>query len=125
LLTLSILCQIENYEQFWGMNQRLVSNDGAMARNLPVRIYLPENCPVIQDLVSPLDEHGRPRTLRQILHAAVPDLFPLVVVDARSSSPVASVLIHGIRPSLETNVIWAAQTMVYPDNFLHLVVVLE
>ncbi|KAF9546142.1 autophagy protein 5 [Mortierella hygrophila] len=115
----------KSYDQFWGMNQRLVSNDGTMARNLPVRIYLPENCPVIQDLVSPLDEYGGPRTLRQILHAAVPDLFPLVVVDAGLSSPVASVLIHGVRPSLETDAIWAAQTMAYPDNFLHLVVVLE
>ncbi|KAG0379684.1 autophagy protein 5 [Mortierella sp. AD032] len=46
----------KSYEQFWGMNQRLVSNDGATARSLPVRIYLPENCPVIQDLVPPIDE---------------------------------------------------------------------
>ncbi|KAG0304912.1 autophagy protein 5 [Linnemannia gamsii] len=48
----------KSYDQFWGMNQRLVSNDGALARHLPVRIYLPENCPVIQDLVSPQDEDG-------------------------------------------------------------------
>ncbi|KAF9908085.1 autophagy protein 5 [Linnemannia zychae] len=112
----------KSYDQFWGMNQRLVSNDGAMARNLPVRIYLPENCPVIQDLISPIDEQGHPRTLRQVLHAAVPDLFPLEHNEL-NSAPVASVLIHGVSPSLETDASWAAQTMAYPDNFLHLVVV--
>ncbi|KAG0289594.1 autophagy protein 5 [Linnemannia gamsii] len=113
----------KSYDQFWGMNQRLVSNDGVLARHLPVRIYLPENCPVIQDLVSPLDEDGRPRTLRQILHSAVPDLFPLDVNSGLTTT--ARVLIHGVKPSLETDVCWAAQSMAYPDNFLHLVVVLD
>jgi hypothetical protein len=50
---------IDDYDKFWGMNQRLTLNDGTMARNLPVRIYLPENCPVIQEPMSPVDENGQ------------------------------------------------------------------
>ncbi|KAF9099824.1 autophagy protein 5 [Mortierella sp. GBA35] len=115
----------KSYEQFWEMNQKLVSNEGAVARHLPIRIYLPENCPVIQELVSPFDEHDQPRTLRQILHAAVPDLFPLKDDPGSTPTTRASVLIHGIKPSLDTDASWAAQTMAYPDNFLHLVVVID
>ncbi|KAG0100201.1 autophagy protein 5 [Podila epicladia] len=108
---------------------RLTLNDGTMARNLPVRIYLPENCPVIQEPMSPVDENGQqaklrdgqPKTLRQILNAVLPDLFPLV----ETGPPVASAMVHGIIPSLETSAIWASQNMSYPDNFLHLVVIFK
>lgn len=40
------------------MNHKLMLNDGVIARNLPIRIYLPENCPVIQEAVSPVDDKG-------------------------------------------------------------------
>ncbi|KAF8929480.1 autophagy protein 5 [Dissophora ornata] len=109
------------YDLFWGMNQKLVLNDGTIARNLPIRIYLPENCPVVQEPVSPMDEQDQPRTLRQILNIALPDLFPLESSDSRQDA--ASVMIHGITPSLDVNALWFAQNMAYPDNFLHLVIV--
>jgi autophagy-related protein 5 len=51
---------IDNYDRFWGMNYKLMQNDGVMARNLPIRIYLPESCPVIQEPVSPIDDRGKP-----------------------------------------------------------------
>ena len=51
---------IDNYDRFWGMNYKLMQNDGVMARNIPIRIYLPENCPVIQEPVSPIDDKGNP-----------------------------------------------------------------
>ncbi|KAI8602890.1 autophagy protein Apg5-domain-containing protein [Dissophora ornata] len=110
-----------SYDLFWGMNQKLVLNDGTIARNLPIRIYLPENCPVVQEPVSPMDEQDQPRTLRQILNIALPDLFPLESSDSRQDA--ASVMIHGITPSLDVNALWFAQNMAYPDNFLHLVIV--
>ncbi|KAG0367327.1 autophagy protein 5 [Gamsiella multidivaricata] len=112
----------KSYDLFWGMNQKLVSNDGAATKFLPIRIYLPENCPVIQNPVSPMDEQGQPRTLRQILNIALPDLFPLGSDDDHAG---ASVMIHGIKPSLDVNAVWFAQNMAYPDNFLHLVVILH
>ncbi|KAF9391962.1 autophagy protein 5 [Podila verticillata] len=110
-----------DYDKFWGMNQRLTLNDGTMARNLPVRIYLPENCPVIQEPMSPVDENGQPKTLRQVLNVVLPDLFPLV----ETGPPVAAAMVHGIIPSLETSAIWASQNMSYPDNFLHLVIIFK
>ncbi|KAG0249400.1 autophagy protein 5 [Mortierella polycephala] len=110
----------KNYDLFWSMNQKLVLNDGILARHLPIRIYLPDNCPVIQDLVCPMDEDDQPKTLRHILNAVLPDLFPL---DDRNGSPVAEVIIHGIKPNMDMSVLWAAQNMAYPDNFLHLVIV--
>ncbi|KAG9325350.1 hypothetical protein KVV02_004125 [Mortierella alpina] len=110
-----------DYDRFWGMNHKLMLNDGVMARSLPIRIYLPENCPVIQDPVSPVDENDRPKTLRQVLHSSLPDLFPLV----ETGTPVASAMVHGVIPSLDTSAIWASQNMSYPDNFLHLVIIIN
>ncbi|KAF9346577.1 autophagy protein 5 [Mortierella sp. AD094] len=113
----------KSYDLFWGMNQKLALNDGTMARYLPVRIYLPENCPVVQEPVSPVDDEGQPRTLRQILNIALPDLFPLEETPGQPAR--ASVIIHGIVPSLDASAVWFAQTMAYPDNFLHLVVIIN
>jgi autophagy-related protein 5 len=45
------------------MNYKLMHNDGGMARNLPIRIYLPENCPVIQEPASPIDDKGTVHTV--------------------------------------------------------------
>lgn len=56
---------VDNYDRFWGMNYKLMQNDGVMARNLPIRIYLPENCPVIQEPVSPIDDKGKPHIPRK------------------------------------------------------------
>ncbi|KAG0285041.1 autophagy protein 5, partial [Dissophora globulifera] len=109
-----------NYDKFWGINHKLTTNDNVVARHLPVRIYMPENCPVIQDLVPSVDENNQHRTLRQVLNQSLPDIFPLV----ETGAPVATAMIHGIIPSLDTSVIWASQNMSYPDNFLHLVVII-
>ena len=68
---------------------------------------------ILTGCLSPLDQ---PRTLRQILHLALPDLFPL------NTPPAAQVIIHGITPNLDTSALWLAQNMAYPDNFLHVVV---
>lgn len=66
---------------------------------------------------------GQPRTLRQILNIALPDLFPLEETPEHLTR--VSVVIHGVVPSLDVNVVWFAQNMAYPDNFLHLVVVIK
>ncbi|KAG0053037.1 autophagy protein 5 [Gryganskiella cystojenkinii] len=113
-----------DYNQFWDVNHRLVLNDGAAPRHLPVRIYLPGNCPVIQEPVIPLDEQDTPRTLGQILNDALPALFPLNC-DNATPRPSAGALIHGIRPSLDTSILWASQNLAYADNFLHLVIIIN
>ncbi|KAF9580039.1 autophagy protein 5 [Lunasporangiospora selenospora] len=114
--------QSNNYDQFWSMNHKLLANEGTIAKSLPVRIYLPDNCPIIQEPVSPLDNDGQPRTLGQILHMAVPDLFPL---DDGESPTAATALIHGVVPDLSASALWIAQNLSYPDTFLHIVIVLH
>ncbi|CAG8758506.1 14056_t:CDS:2, partial [Cetraspora pellucida] len=47
----------ENYDRFWSVNYRLVINDGQIPKHIPIRIYLPDNCPVIQEPISPVDEN--------------------------------------------------------------------
>ncbi|KAG0246440.1 autophagy protein 5 [Mortierella sp. GBA43] len=90
-----------DYDRFWEMNHKLIMNDGAMAKSVPIRIYLPENCPIIQEPVSPIDEK------------------------IETGSPVASAMIHGIIPSLDMSAVWVSQNMSYPDNFLHLVIIIN
>jgi len=63
----------------------------------------------------------QPRTLRQVLHQSLPDLFPLV----ETGPPVAAAMIHGIIPGLDMSAIWVSQNMSYPDNFLHLVIIIK
>ncbi|CAJ0766859.1 17047_t:CDS:2 [Entrophospora sp. SA101] len=71
----------KDYDKFWSVNYRLVINDGQVPRHIPLRIYLPDNCPVIQEAISPLNEDDIP-------------------------------------------IVWASQNLCYPDNFLHIVVLL-
>ncbi|KAF9978251.1 autophagy protein 5 [Actinomortierella ambigua] len=63
---------------------------------------------------------NQPRSLRQVLNVALPDLFPLD--QDPSTPPPATAMVHGVTPSLDTGAVWASQNMSYPDNFLHIVV---
>nr|CAG8630470.1 8477_t:CDS:2 [Entrophospora candida]CAG8637908.1 9165_t:CDS:2 [Entrophospora candida] len=115
----------KDYDKFWSMNYRLVINDGQVPRHIPLRIYLPGDYPVIQESISPLSENGNQLTLGNVLHQILPDFFP-------SSSPpplsnensFAAPIIHGIIPQLDIPIVWASQNLCYPDNFLHIVVLL-
>ncbi|CAH1764587.1 7599_t:CDS:2, partial [Entrophospora sp. SA101] len=80
---------------------------------------------IIQESISPLSENGNQLTLGNVLHQILPDFFP-------SSSPpplsnensFAAPIIHGIIPQLDIPIVWASQNLCYPDNFLHIVVLL-
>lgn len=111
----------ENYDRFWSVNYRLVINDGQSPRHIPLRIYLPDNCPVIQEPIAPLDENGNPLTLGEVLHQILPDLFPSPLP---TENAFAAPVIHGVIPQLNIPIIWASQNLCYPDNFLHIVVLL-
>ncbi|CAG8526207.1 3772_t:CDS:2 [Ambispora leptoticha] len=102
-----------------------------MPRHIPLRIYLPENCPVIQEPVTPVDENGilssqfllrNQLTLGDVLHQILPDLFPSPVASENNST--AAPVIHGVIPQLEMPIVWASQNLCYPDNFLHIVVLM-
>ncbi|CAG8609105.1 10404_t:CDS:2 [Ambispora gerdemannii] len=122
LINCNQIYRTENYERFWSVNYRLVINDGQMPRHIPLRIYLPENCPVIQEPVTPVDENGNQLTLGDVLHQILPDLFPSPVAGENNST--AAPVIHGVIPQLEMPIVWASQNLCYPDNFLHIVVLM-
>jgi autophagy-related protein 5 len=111
-----------DYDRFWSINYRLVMNDGQVPRHIPLRIYLPDNCPLIQEPISPLSEDGKVLSLGAVLHRVLPDLFPSPTTN--DSSTDAAPVIHGVIASLAVPIVEASQNLCYPDNFLHIVVLL-
>ncbi|KAL1914791.1 uncharacterized protein VTP21DRAFT_7883 [Calcarisporiella thermophila] len=109
-----------SYERFWSINQRLSPADAPQTRYIPLRVYLPDASVVIQEPLSPFDEDGSLLTLWDALHRLLPDLFP-----DKKAKPCALPVVHGVIPQMEMPLIWAAQQLSYPDNFLHIVILLK
>ncbi|RKP04805.1 autophagy protein Apg5-domain-containing protein [Thamnocephalis sphaerospora] len=96
------------------------SHETTLPKHIPMRLYLPD-CPVIQEPVAAVDEHGQERTLGDALHQLLPLLFP--TTDAGEAEDVrASPILHGVTAPLDMPLGWAAQCMVHADNFLHIVI---
>jgi hypothetical protein len=50
--------RIDRYNEFREVNKHLVEYTDSL-RYLPIRIYLPDNCPVVQELVSFYGDSGK------------------------------------------------------------------
>ncbi|KAM3586919.1 autophagy protein 5 [Umbelopsis sp. WA50703] len=107
------LCS-NDYDSFWKVNQRLVSNEGQSIRHIPLRLYLPGDCPVIQERVNPRNEEGESLSVREIIQQLLPNL------KLDTPEHELSALCHGVAIPLDTPVIWASLNLAYPDNFLHI-----
>ncbi|KAG0192479.1 autophagy protein 5 [Apophysomyces sp. BC1034] len=104
----------DHFEEYWSVNKRLLETTTSQPlRHIPLRLYLPDQCPVIQELVSAEDTE---RSLGEVLSGILPDLFPSSLLES-SAIP----LIHGIHLPLDTPIIWAAENLSFADNFLHIV----
>lgn len=57
LISFSFL--IERYDDYWHVNRHILDDRGAGLRSVPLRLYLPDHCPVIQDTTSFTDEQGK------------------------------------------------------------------
>ncbi|KAI7874716.1 autophagy protein 5 [Lichtheimia hyalospora FSU 10163] len=106
----------DQYEEFWKVNNNLVGVVENELRYIPLRIYLPDGCPVIQEPVSYIEE-GYERSLGQVLGEILPDIFP-PSENEHTGYPV----IHGITLPLDTPIAWASLNLSYADHFLHLIV---
>ncbi|KAI8982145.1 autophagy protein Apg5-domain-containing protein [Mycotypha africana] len=123
---------LDAFEDFHNVNKNLRSSSGLLSpssspasknisnnriRYVPLKIYLPNNCPVIQELISfsgHQDESASP-TIQDILKQAIPELtFPL---DSK-----LTIMLHGIEVPLDTPIVWAYENLAYADNFLHMVI---
>jgi len=103
-----------NYQKFWTVNAQLAASDPSSTRGVPFRIYLLNDAPLIQKIVSPLNSSGQPETLEGLLRECVPHANPETASKSR-------LLLHGISPPLNTPLAWLSENMSYPDNFLHFV----
>ncbi|GAA5823957.1 hypothetical protein JCM11251_003357 [Rhodosporidiobolus azoricus] len=90
-------------------------------RNVPVRVFLPEGAPVVQELVAPVQADGSPTTLSRFLATVIPILFP----PSTSSPPLAHPLIQGIFPPASTELGWLGACLCGADGWVNIVVVLD
>ncbi|KNC95916.1 uncharacterized protein SPPG_08673 [Spizellomyces punctatus DAOM BR117] len=120
-----------DYDKFWNVNARLVTNDNTIPKYIPLRVYLLDQ-PVIQEPVAPVDDNlDCEYTLRDILGRMLPEIFP-PSLDApttegadntrKSDASEAVAILHGIVIPIETPILWLSQNCSYPDNFLHIVI---
>ncbi|CEP15672.1 hypothetical protein [Parasitella parasitica] len=108
----------DRYSEFREVNKHLVEYTDSL-RHVPLRIYLPDNCPTVQELVS---YHGSEKelipTLGTILEKVIPDLFESSQLNGK-----IAIVAHSIVLPLDMPINWAYENLSFADNFLHIVVV--
>ncbi len=120
----------DKYDGFWNINNKLMSYTENLQyfRYIPFRIYILDK-PFIQKLFSPFDvEEDKWMTLNDLLHFALnheAQCEQLANERRILSTNIADyqVIIHGIKPSLQTPIQWLSEYFSYPDNFLHICLV--
>ncbi|KAI8642603.1 autophagy related 5-like protein [Parasitella parasitica] len=109
----------DRYNEFRDVNKHLVEYADSL-RHVPLRIYLPDNCPVVQELVSyyggSAEKESIP-TLGAILEKVIPDLFESSELNGK-----IAIVAHSIVLPLDTPINWAYENLSFADNFLHIVV---
>lgn len=146
------MAAIDDYSKFYSTASRLIplpstgssraptpeSTEPTM-RSVPIRVYLPDGGPVLQDVVPPIRDDGSflslifsspteanppptgaPTTLAHLLTSLLPLLFP-----PAPKKPLAKVLVAGIFVPLETEVGWLGGVMGGGDGWVGVVVVLD
>ncbi|GAA5814945.1 hypothetical protein MFLAVUS_008448 [Mucor flavus] len=108
----------DHYDDFWTVNRQLVEFSNNNLRNIPFKIYLPDNCPVIQELVSFYGDSEKEATptMEDILRKSVPELLE------EETAKSITVIVHGIEIPLDTPMNWAYENLSFADNFLHIVI---
>jgi len=92
----------------------VADRDGAYTvRSVPVRLFLPDG-PVLQELVPPLVEEGRPHTLRHLLRTYLPLLFP-----PPPSQAQAFAIIQGVVAPGDSEMAWLGACMAGADGWVN------
>ncbi|MBW0466734.1 hypothetical protein O181_006449 [Austropuccinia psidii MF-1] len=94
--------------------------DGNGVRNVPLRIYLPNDAPVLQGHCGPVDSSCRPATLGAALVDLAPSLFPEPASNSRRR--LARAFIQGIQVPLETELGWLGTVLCSADGWVSVVV---
>ncbi|UZJ54202.1 hypothetical protein CBS101457_003522 [Exobasidium rhododendri] len=91
-------------------------------RSLPMRFFLLQGIPVVQEPISPYTEDGRPITLHSVLSALFPLLVPPMPTFSTSPSqipppPMAYAVIQGIRIPFEAEIPWIGSALSSADGW--------
>lgn len=99
-----------NYDRFWAVNGSLVEDGDSVVgvERAPLRLYLVRSDAPIRIL-------QRPIQMDATLLSGLSPILPTAVKEAR---------IHGLQIPLETPLRWLALNAAYPDNFIHLILIL-
>lgn len=98
---------------------------GNAVRSIPIRFFLPDNAPIVQEPVPPTLEGGRANTLGGVLSALFPLLFPPPPSFSSfqaQAPPLAYALVQGVRMPLDTEIAWLGSALVGPDGWVAVVI---
>ncbi|ORX38891.1 autophagy protein Apg5-domain-containing protein [Kockovaella imperatae] len=88
-------------------------------RALPVKLYLPDNAPVIQEVVPPMTADGMPLSILALLRQHLPLLFP-ALNEKGSPYDLAIPVAQGIEIPPEAEVAWLSACMCGVDGWLRI-----
>lgn len=94
-------------------------------RSIPMRIFLPDNAPIVQEPVPPLLEDGRANTVGGVLSALFPLLFPPTPSFSSfqgAQPPLAYAVVQGIRMPLDAEIAWLGSALLGPDGWVAVVI---
>ncbi|KAA8905543.1 autophagy protein Apg5-domain-containing protein [Sphaerosporella brunnea] len=103
-----------DFDKFWGVNDKLISDTNGPMRNFPIRVYIPSTPRVVQLPVSQFLDSKEPQTIGTALHSLIPELFK-----SKRAALVARPVVHGVVVAMNTPLAELGQLAVYPDGFLH------
>lgn len=93
-------------------------------RSIPMRFYLVQGAPTVQEPVAPYSEDGRPNTLHSVLSALFPLLVPPIPAFTNSASqvsgpppPMAYAVIQGIRIPFDAEITWISSALSSADGW--------
>ncbi|WVQ81671.1 autophagy protein 5 [Cryptococcus sp. DSM 104549] len=84
-------------------------------RAVPLKIYLPDNAPVVQEVVPPLGPNGTPTTLLAVLRQHLPLLFP---PSSRNPCALAFPIAQGVPIPPEAEIGWLASCVCGADGWV-------
>jgi len=105
----------DKFDQFWAINRKLMEPSGAAEegfKHIPVRFH-----------VGGVDNSGQ-ATSNIVQRLISPSLSLGEVIRDMGWSSEARVVTQGVTPDASTPILWMSRHLSYPDNFLHIVIVL-
>jgi autophagy-related protein 5 len=103
---------------FWKSNE-LLTADKEQMKSVPVRVCRQDR-PFTQDPVPAMDTAtGREMTLGAFLKSKFPELVKETATKDNYVTDCA-VIVQGVRPPLNTPLVWLANNLSHPDNFVYI-----